>query len=125
MQDIKKRRSFRVYTTSVIGIVVLAVVCVFVWRGVWGVYQKEARSRTAMTQLEREHTELTERYNHLEERVALLQTEEGVEKEMREKFDVVQAGEQVVVVVDPVNTDEDDKSEEQTWWEWMKATIGL
>lgn len=104
MRGLKKRNNFLAWFFSNISVIVLIVVFVLVWHGVWKVYKKEVQSRGNVGALVQEEEVLKERKIELEERVASLETETGKVKEIREKFDVVREGEQVVVLVDAPDT---------------------
>jgi len=90
------------------------------------VYQKETRSRARVEELRAKKERLIERKAELEERVSDLQTDKGVTKEIREKFDVVAEGEQVVVLVDSdASTTTPETKEENIVQRMWAAIVGF
>lgn len=81
--------------------VVVLVVVVFVAilaRGAWGVYKKEALAETHADSAVRERDMLRAREAGLLLNVGQLETDEGVERALRELYQVARPGERVVVV---------------------------
>lgn len=85
---------------SLFVILVLFVAAVILIRGTWGVFQKERESRQNAAEVKTELQALLERKHVLEEETRKLNTQEGIEEAIREKFQVSKDGESVIVVVD-------------------------
>ena len=86
--------------------VVFIIVLIVVARATWSVSKKQEETRQNLTQAEIELHNLREREVSLEEKIAELSTDRGVESEIREKFSVARAGEHAVILV----SDEKEKS---------------
>lgn len=94
----RKIRKKRIY--SLWSLFVLLILIVLVSKGVISVYQKEAQTEIELERLTAQKTELENRYNKISSEADRLKTDEGVEAEIRQKFDVAKPGEGVIIVVD-------------------------
>ncbi|KND48813.1 MAG: hypothetical protein AB200_00025 [Parcubacteria bacterium C7867-005] len=94
----KQRIKKRLYSTP--GLVVLLIVAFFMIRGAYGVIVKERESSKYVEDLEKKIGSLSQRQEDLRDGIGRLETEEGIETEIKEKFSVSKPGERVVVVVD-------------------------
>jgi cell division protein FtsB len=107
----KKKTIRTLYSKPVlIGLLVLIVILV---RATWGVFQKEQESRRNVAMVHAELQTLNERKMVLERETNKLNTQEGIENAIREKFQVSKEGESVLVVVDkplPASTNEENKN---------------
>ncbi len=94
-KHVVKRRLYSKTTVCILLIVLLLVA-----KGVYGVYAKETESRLEVERVKKEQDMLQSRYENIERGSEELKGQEGVEAEIRGKFDVVKPGEGVIVVVD-------------------------
>jgi cell division protein FtsB len=109
----------RIYSKT--SIVILSIVLLFTAKGVVSVYQKEKLSRTEVERVQKQKDDLQKRYDLLSSNSDELKTNEGIEAEIRTKFDVVKEGESVIVVVDkdsPV-IQEDKRGTIKKLWDTM------
>ena len=83
-------------TAFVLSLVLLAV---FV-RATWSVSTKARQTKDNLELVREEYSELQDREVRLESEIEYLKTEQGIEAEIRDKFNVARAGESVVVIVD-------------------------
>lgn len=102
-------------------ILVLVVIAAFALNGTWEVYKKAKLARESRNEIQTELTKLTDRKNALTHDTELLKTDRGVEETMRQKFGVVKEGEEVVVVVDPIDGGDAGKTKPQGLWGWFKS----
>lgn len=92
---------------------------ILVARGAVNVYFKERESRVEMERVQLQKEELQGRYDRIKSRADQLKSDAGVEAEIRSKFDVVKAGEGVIVIVDkelPV-VEEDKRGVLKKFWD--------
>ena len=80
---------------------ILLILVVFALRGVWGVYQKSTESYALKTEAQVKLHELKQREFELRSEISALRSQDGVEAELRERYDLAGEGEGVVVIVDP------------------------
>ncbi len=112
----------RLYSKTVLFL--LLVVLVLVSRGVVNVYLKEKESRIEMERVAVQKAELENRYGQIKNRADHLESDAGIEAEIRSKFDVVKEGEGVIVIVDkelPV-VEEDNRGVLKKFWD---SVIGV
>jgi len=117
MLDFQQRRKIRNLTYSRITLLILFLLVLFMVRSTWNVYQKK-RISEEMKNLSLENVEkLRLRDNELGKSIEKLETDSGVEEEIRLKFNVVKSGENMAVIV------EDEKNNLATttnlkigWW---------
>ena len=100
MLEFQQKRKIRKIIYSPVSLILLAIIAVFFVRGAWNVYQKESSSQDYLNQAQDELSKVTTTQQGLSESVAELQTEQGVEADIRHKFRVVKPGEQIAVIVD-------------------------
>lgn len=81
-------------------ILLLLAIIGFAAEATWGVYQKEKTSKANLERTEKELDRLIQREKKLKAEVARLQTDRGIEREIRSKFGVAKEGEQVVIIVE-------------------------
>lgn len=107
MFDFHEKRKIRsiVYSKPVVAfLVVITIVLSF---SVYHRYTVAEEMKHKLNVRENELHELEERATTLESKVQYLRDERGIEEELRNRFDVVKEGEQVIILVDePERADE-------------------
>ncbi len=98
----KKQIKSRFYSRYTI--VGLAIVIVLLGNGVWNIYMRERQSRVMRREAETRLENTLNQKRILEEETGKLQSEEGIEEEIRTKFNVIKPGEHVVMIVNPEAT---------------------
>lgn len=99
-----KRTALRKLVYSRATIVVLAVLVVLLGIGVFNAYQTASRAEEKRAEREAVLQNLKERQAALSREIEQLETERGIEAEIRTKYDVGHEGEGVIVIVDaPAN----------------------
>ncbi len=93
----QKNRKNILYTIPVL--LVFFVLLFFIGKAAWNTYGKMTQSSERRQQAEAELAELESRYDALSEKVEYLETEKGIEEEIRTKFNVAKEGEKVFVIV--------------------------
>ena len=99
MLDFQQKRKLRsrLYNKWTLGIIGLLVILAI--HSIWSVYQKQRESGTLLGQAQAQATELQNRENELQQKIADMQTSEGLEAEIRAKFNVAKPDENVAVVL--------------------------
>ncbi len=98
----------RMYSKA--SLIILALILFFMAKGVYAVYEKERESRAEVDRIAKQKAELQQRYDFIQEKSDHLKSTEGIEAEIRSKFDVVKEGEGMIVIVDKnVTTIEEDR----------------
>lgn len=101
MRDFKKKQVFRKRLFSKPMLLLLGVMLFIVGNGTWDIYKKSVRSEHNLQMVKEEYSLLEEKQEEISKRIELLETETGIEREIRSKFNVAKDGEQVIVIVDP------------------------
>lgn len=117
-----KHRPKKPFIYSWFFLFVMFVVVVLLARGTWGIYMKERESRHNAAQVQEELQALKERRDSLLEETNELKTEQGVEKALREKFQVSKANEKVIVIVDEKEKEEVPQEKGVFGAFWSKMT---
>jgi len=103
MKELQRKHKIRRVLYSIPALILLLVLTIVLTRGAIRVMGKRLESAEYAKELEQRATALVLREQELEESIARLETEEGKEEEIRERFSVTQEGEYVAVIVDDRN----------------------
>lgn len=97
----------------------LGITALFLGNATWNVYQKYGEAQGNEETVLNELMKLQERESDLSADVERLNTERGVEEELRKRFGVAKKGEEVMIIVEPVVSDEgsiDDGDQKEGFW---------
>ncbi|MBX4210641.1 septum formation initiator family protein [Candidatus Parcubacteria bacterium] len=124
MLEFKQKQQFkrRLYSRSVL--IVLVIIGLFFGQATWGIYKKKHDSELKADQAIAELKALKERQKELSLDVQKLNTDRGVEEEIRDKFSVTKPNEHMVVIVDNKNTALPPLPKQsffQKIWSWIKS----
>ena len=125
MSVFDEKRRFKRFLYSWPVILILAGVALWLGFGVWGIYAKERLTRVKLERQQEELAEVKGREQELEASINELKTARGVEKELREKFEVARPGEGVIVIVDSPLGTEDDPASPLGLWAKIKRFFGF
>jgi cell division protein FtsB len=120
--ELRRRRKIlrRLYSkTSLIIAVILLIILI---RPTWNILEKYFTSRQNLEKAKVELKELKEREQYLQSEASKLKSQEGTEKEILSKFDMVREGEEVAVILPPVETG-DVEIEEKSLWQKFKVFL--
>lgn len=93
-------------------------------KATWNVFGKERESKVNLERISREAASLESRKSALSASIDQFNTERGREAEIRDKFRVAKAGEQLIVLVDnPANAVESQP--EKGWWQKFLDLMSL
>ncbi len=96
------KRSYRRILFSWGTLAIFLIVTILGIKGVFEMYSKESLSRERRVAAQKEQSDFKARHNSLSQSVSFLETDEGVESELRKKYRVIKPGEEVVLVVDDI-----------------------
>lgn len=120
----RQRRKRRLYSWPVL-VLFLFVTFMFV-RGTYGVFKKKFESQHDLQALEAQKQSLDAEQSELSNNIASLQTESGIEKEVKEKYNVAKPGEHVVILVDPEPTSTPEAATSTPWYRrFWNAIMGI
>lgn len=114
MREFQEKRKLRKIIFSKKILVLLLFILIFLVYSTAKIYFKSREALSKNEKIENELAQLNQRKSELEKENSRLETESGVEEEIREKFDVLKPGEKVVVIVDKVPENDKINSGEET-----------
>ncbi len=123
MKELQKKQKIRRIMYSIPSLILLSIIAFLLAKGAVGVMDKKRDSSELSRNLSEEAVALTLREQQLKEEVARLQTEEGVEDEIRERFSVTQEGEFVAVIVDSRNVSTSTDTSMLPWYKRLWNVI--
>ena len=100
MLDIQQKRKARSIAYHPVTLVILGILVLIFAHSTWEVYQKKRDSEELRNISAGNLSDLQARDAELKANIANLETQNGVEEEIRSKFNVAKPGENMVVVVD-------------------------
>jgi cell division protein FtsB len=121
MKEFQEKKTVKRRLYSKTTMVILFFLFLLTARGVFYVYQKERLTEVEVERIQKQKEDLQKRYETIKADSERLKTDEGIESEIRTKFDVVKEGEEVIVVVDkdtPV-IQEDKRGAIKKMWDSM------
>ena len=124
MFEFKRKKRVRRILYSKPALLLLLVLVLFLGRATFQIYQKERESRANLRQAETEVSALAARDIDLREKVERLQTESGMEAEIRSQFQVAKPGEKMVVMIDDDAEAPVESAQKQTMWGYVTAWFG-
>ncbi len=100
MLQLREKRIIRKILFGRVTVVVLLILVIIIARGTWNMYQKSQFAQGSRNKAEKQLLILQKRKESLEVELARLNTQRGIESELRQKFDVGRKGEHLIVLVD-------------------------
>lgn len=123
MLEFRLRQKRRRLLSSNLTILVLCIVIIILGKEVWDVYQRERLARESLSQAQVQKESLDKREQFLRSEIDLLENQEGVESELRERYGIAKPGEKVIVLVDAEATTT-LRQENTSWWKkiffWLR-----
>ena len=113
--NLRSRRKNSFYTKLVI--VSLIILILILAKATWSVFNKDRGTKENLTETEEDLSALQARGNSLEEEIRSLNTEKGVDEEIRTKFRVVKGDEGMIMLIDsPEGSTTTSSFEEKGLW---------
>ncbi|MFA5889063.1 MAG: hypothetical protein WCW47_02400 [Candidatus Paceibacterota bacterium] len=116
MLDFQQKRKIRSVTYNRITLVILFLLVLIVARSTWVVYQKHRISEDMKNVSLQDVEKLRQRSNELKLKMEKLETNTGIEEEIRLKFNVVKERENMVVIVEDENKEASTTSPKVSIW---------
>ena len=124
MFDFHEKRKIKAILFSRVTLILLLIPIVFLGLSVFDLFQKEREVSKRRIEREGELHRLHERAAVLEANVEMLESDRGIEAEIRDRYDVAKEGETVVVIIEheervvvPVPEEEEKKD---PWFSALK-----
>lgn len=119
MFDFQQKRKLRSVAYNRVTLIILAIFVLLSVRSVWTVYQKQRESAVFEAQAEERLNTLVAQQNELHGDITRLSTPEGVETEIRSKFNVVKNKENMVIIVDDTATTTNVNMQKSLWQKFL------
>ena len=100
MLDFRKKNKIKKVVYSPFFLIFLFLAFSLLAKGVWNVYVKERLSVENLQKAKTEYGKMIARKDNLISSIEYLNTEDGVESEIRSKFRAIKDGEKVMVIID-------------------------
>ena len=123
MRELQRKQRIKRAVYSLPSIIILSIIAFILTKGALGVMGKERESSGRSKDLEKKAAALVLREQELREGIARLETEEGIKGEIKEKFNVTQAGEYVAVVVDDPGAASSTDNQALPWYKRLWSAI--
>ncbi len=117
MLDFQQKRKARSIAYNKITIVILIMLVLVGARSTWLVYQKKVSSEEMKNESLKNVENLRLRDEELKQKIDRLKTKEGIEEEIRLKYNVVKEEENMVVVVEDEKTEVATTSSKVSFWQ--------
>lgn len=108
--DFQQKRKVRNILHSKITLVILFVILIFLAKGAIGIFIKAKSSVDNLREVKKEYQSLQDRKAVLSNSINKLKTPEGIEAEIRSKYNVAKSGEVDIVMIDPTSTGTDNQN---------------
>ena len=104
MLEFQEKRKLKKFLYSKTVLAVLIIFIILTLNAVWGVYKKQAVTKDNFAKTASNLAELQARDKMLSSEIERLKTESGTEEEIREKYGLIKPGEEVITVVDRIDS---------------------
>lgn len=104
VQEFREKKTFRRLMESRLTLFFLVILVLVLSRSVFNIYMKERSAEIEKKSVLARAESLSEREAFLSKEVSKLKTENGIEQEIRDKYNVKRAGEEVIIIVDSTTT---------------------
>jgi len=101
--DLNKKRSKKSFIYSKFFLLIILVITFFFLKATYNFYTKAKESTQRKETAEKELIYMQERKKKLEEKINSLNSPIGVEEELRNRFDLIKEGENVILIKDETN----------------------
>ena len=117
MLDFQQKRKAKSFMYNRITIGILFVIMILTLRSTWSVYQKQMESQALKEISEKKFAELELRKKEINDKIQALNTTEGLEREIRSKFNVVKENENMAVILDDTSADNYNGTTTKSFWQ--------
>ncbi len=117
--EAKKQLKSRIYSRTTL--IVLLFVIILTAKGVFNIYLRNRESVAAREDTAHKLRDLQGRKQVLDSQISKLKADDGVDREIREKFNVIKPGENVVIIVPPeiATTTDIKQGFFEKLWQWL------
>ena len=110
MLDFQQKKQIRKVIYSRLSIFALFIIVIFLARSTYDIYKRKGVSAEGYASVKKSYDNLKGREAMLDSEIARLKTDQGVEEEIRGKFNVAKPGETIVTIIDSSSSTSTDKN---------------
>lgn len=119
MVKLSRKSRFKQLLYSPLSIGLLLIPIVLLGNAAWNARQTALNTEANLAAVSSELTDLQVREEALTTELDRLDTERGMEEEIRRKFELGKEGEELVIIVEDKNkTEPEPQPEQKPWWKW-------
>lgn len=111
----------RLYSTPVL--IILLIITGLIIHSTYKIVQKYRESAGYVNVLKQKANDLTTRETQLKGDITRLGTDEGIDTEIKEKFNVSKEGEKVAIIVDQADNSSNTATSTEHWWKRLWGSI--
>jgi len=123
MKELHHKQIIRRRVYSIPVLVIFAVVTVLAIRSAWNIIGKYRESAVYVDELKQRADKLSNEEAQLNSDIAHLGTEEGIDNEIKGKFNVSKEGEQVAIIISKEDVSTSTAISTEIWWKRMWSSI--
>jgi cell division protein FtsB len=116
MIDFQQKRHIKNIIYSKVSFIILFVLVIFLGRATYDIYKKSRLSSGNYVEVKRDYESLQARKEMLESEISRLKTDNGIEEEIRGKFNVAKPGETVVTIISGSSSTSTDTNTNKGFW---------
>ncbi len=126
MTQNQSKNSLNKIIYSKVMVLILLIFLALLSYSVFSLYKKRNEALTKAHAAQAELDRVKDKQSQIDSSLDKLSTPEGIEDAIRDKFQVVKDGEELIVVTDPNHNETSEKEEvKQTFWDKIKEFFGV
>ena len=126
MRELESKHKVKRVIYSAPALVLLLIVVSIFARGAWRAIERQRGSSEVVKNLQAKTSQLEERQMDLESKIERLKTEEGIEEELKSKYNVSAEGEQFIVLIDSKENQDVASTSPSVWYKkWWNGLKNL
>lgn len=121
------KQKVKISPRAILLLVLATIVAFLLFLSVFSVAKKYFDLRTNIKKLENEKIELEAKRNNLKEINELLNSSDGIEQSLRNKYNVIRPGEGMIIVTGTSKSNEivENQSRVSKWWDDIMRGLGI
>ncbi|MFH1626879.1 MAG: septum formation initiator family protein [bacterium] len=117
MKNFQQKKQFHKIIYSKLSIIILLILIIFLIKPTYNIYKKSKLSSDNYNEIKKNYENLENRKNMLESGINKLKTDNGIEEEIRSKFNVAKSGETVIKIINSSSSVSTSTNKQKNFWE--------
>lgn len=123
MKELRQKQIVKRRLYSTPALIILLVITGLIIHSTYKIVRKYQESANYVDALKQKATDLAEREIQLKGDITRLGTDEGIDAEIKEKFNVSKEGERVAIIVDRADNSSNTATSTLHWWKRLWGSI--